>query len=175
MTCNDETTASTHLDNNSTTIEQNEEKALRNSSYTTRTKFETDIDDDEDIVSFTDEILEYASNRQSVESSLTDRSQTISSIQWLSRHLPRCVLLRLSKDVISWMHSRDIIQSVGSSSQSQHLDELMKVPHGTRHHVALLFIDISGFTKLSQKLDVEMFSRVRSYLRRKLWLDLIFF
>jgi hypothetical protein len=40
--------------------------------------------------------------------------------------------------------------------------QMLTLPHSTRRRSALLFVDVSGFTKLSTILDVESLSRVRA-------------
>ena len=68
------------------------------------------------------------------------KDRLFASVEWLEKHVPMCVLHQLSEE----------IQSKESS-----------LPRISRYKSALLFIDVAGFTRLSQLLDPEDLSRVR--------------
>jgi hypothetical protein len=73
---------------------------------------------------------------------LIERSNLTDSICWLARHIPYCVLTDLLQDAEE--------------------DLPVVLPYASYHKCALLFVDISGFTKLSQVLNVEHLSKVSS-------------
>ena len=87
--------------------------------------------------------------------SLAKRAGVIESINWLGRHVPTCVLSEISKDVLC-RTGTDVL------ADSRKTKKTMELPHAIRYEAALLFIDMSGFTKLSQSLDVESLSKVRA-------------
>ena len=95
------------------------------------------------------------------------------SISWFGRHVPDCILTsflnptnRESMSVLDTDISESQLRnhSVESSMRKSTgiLEELKeyKLPYATKHYSALLFVDISGFTKLSTLLDVESLSKV---------------
>lgn len=75
-----------------------------------------------------------------------DDSSVIESIRWMSSHVPRCVMQDLTKEAML-VHKRE--------------NSMSKMPFAQTYRAALLFIDMSGFTQLSQLLDVESLSKVR--------------
>ena len=75
-----------------------------------------------------------------------DISLIIESIRWMSSHVPRCVIQDLTKEAML-VHKKE--------------NNMSKMPFSRTYRAALLFIDMSGFTKLSQLLDVESLSKVR--------------
>ncbi len=77
---------------------------------------------------------------------LAERASIIESITWLGRHVPRCVMRDLSKEAMR-LHKKQDLTLVMPSQQI--------------YRASLLFIDISGFTKLSLLLDIESLSKVR--------------
>ena len=79
--------------------------------------------------------------------SLLKRATIIESIKWLGRHVPGCAL-------------NEICQHVFNLANKSTETTPMVFPHVSRYSSALLFIDMSGFTKLSQHLDVESLSKV---------------
>lgn len=84
--------------------------------------------------------------------SLVKRAAIIESIKWLGRHVPGCALDQLS-------------QHVDNLSKKSYGNKRMELPHASEYQAALLFIDMSGFTKLSQHLDVESLSKVSNCCR----------
>ncbi len=84
--------------------------------------------------------------------SLLKRATIIESINWLGRHVPSCALNEISQHVVKFG------DKTGEAAP-------MLLPHVSSYSSALLFIDMSGFTKLSQLLDVESLSKVSSYSR----------
>ncbi len=72
---------------------------------------------------------------------LIERSKISESICWLARHVPYCVLKDLLHDVEEGLS--------------------IALPYTSYRRCALLFVDISGFTKLSQILSVENLSKVK--------------
>ncbi len=199
------------------------------------------LDSDNDSLSGEADNLENAieemySHRNSV-SGVTDRASLIDSIEWLSRHVPQCVIKQITHDVLlsmgesglrhaqpqapvpppkpnlgkkknsfkgivgkgkekpkdrrtkkqrrsKLMKRRSLTHLVGgkrlsssnrgnrpqrrmsrlSDGRLSSIDltqlEPMQMPHGSQYDAALLFIDMSGFTNLAQKLDVDKFSKV---------------
>mmetsp|Transcript_21460 Transcript_21460/g.26329 ORF Transcript_21460/g.26329 Transcript_21460/m.26329 type:complete len:184 (-) Transcript_21460:18-569(-) len=75
---------------------------------------------------------------------IEERSNIIESIHWLGRHVPRCVL-------------RDLTTSVSCLTEDG--DPAIGLPLASTYTGALLFIDMSGFTKLSLMLDLNRLSR----------------
>ena len=73
------------------------------------------------------------------------RSSIIKSINRLGRHVPRCVVNDLSKEVSRLERSEQ---------------PMLVLPYARTYRAALLLIDMSGFTKLSLLLDVESLSKV---------------
>ena len=53
-------------------------------------------------------------------------------------------------------------QSKNVAKSDSRIQRQIKIPHATKYKAALLFIDMSGFTKISQQLDVESLSKVRA-------------
>ena len=78
---------------------------------------------------------------------LTERLNLIESIHLLGRHSPQCVMNDLQHEVLRI---------------SKHQTSQMHIPHAKIYEAALLFIDMSGFTKLSQLLDLESLSKVNT-------------
>lgn len=74
------------------------------------------------------------------------------SIKKLSMHVPTCVLKKLTKDMIE---SQNIEEAEEKHEAGSQCEENVEVYQG-----ALLFVDMSGFTKLSQALEVEELSKV---------------
>ena len=151
-----------------------------------------------------------------VSSSLVERSNLISSVTWLSQHVPGCVLKSLFEPI---MHARKSMESRLHREQFSNEDHAMKksndgfavaknhvkaeyktqspflntllspkssisperpsgvppippfliedsLPFTTGHDGALLFVDISGFTKISQMMDVEhLTNAINSYFQ----------
>lgn len=69
------------------------------------------------------------------------------SIRWFASHTPNCVISALTT------RSRRTFSDRGAVND-------LRLPYLSRHQCALLFVDISGFTKLSTELDVETLSKV---------------
>ncbi len=78
-------------------------------------------------------------------SAVERKQSTVDAITWLSRHVPNCVLRDLTRDAIRMNKKKE---------------PLVVIPHTHTYKSALLFIDMSGFTKLSLILDIENLSRV---------------
>jgi hypothetical protein len=78
---------------------------------------------------------------------LAERVSVIESITWLGRHVPRCVIRDISREVLRI---------------DQKEDSFLVMPYVQTYRAALLFIDMSGFTKLSLLLDLESLSKVRA-------------
>jgi hypothetical protein len=81
---------------------------------------------------------------------LAERASTVDSINWLGRHVPCCVLSTIHKEALAV--EQDISLPIASLKS--------RLPTSESYQAALLFIDMSGFTKLSQALDVESLSKV---------------
>ena len=109
---------------------------------------ESKADNDDDIAeTLANKLLpreESKNNELQLVSTLAERAATIESIKWLGRHVPRCTLRQISKHV-----NKESIEGT-----------TMNLPHVSNYQAALLFIDMSGFTKLSQQLNVESLSEV---------------
>ena len=67
-------------------------------------------------------------------------------------HVPTCVLKKLTKDMLESQNMEEGEEKHEADSQC---DDYVEVYQG-----ALLFVDMSGFTKLSQALEVEELSKV---------------
>eukprot|EP00554_Chaetoceros_debilis_P009004 CAMPEP_0194101608 /NCGR_PEP_ID=MMETSP0150-20130528/2290_1 /TAXON_ID=122233 /ORGANISM="Chaetoceros debilis, Strain MM31A-1" /LENGTH=1615 /DNA_ID=CAMNT_0038788273 /DNA_START=63 /DNA_END=4907 /DNA_ORIENTATION=- len=112
-----------------------------------------------------DSFDEAIDNFARLQDSNSDRKGFVDSINWLVRHVPQCVLRRLTEEILFYQDERDEGLGVRRKSiTSIEASDPMSMPHGTQYDAALLFIDMSGFTVLSQKLDVESFSKaINSY------------
>jgi len=132
-----------------------------------------DDDDDDD-----DDIAKTLSKLGSIQSiqigeTLIERAALTESIDWLSRHVPRCVLTSLKEDAISMVQGsqqqsgtpkRSILKRIMSKSIVSPVGKIMALPHAHTYQAALLFVDISGFTSLSQGLDLNTLSKsINSY------------
>mmetsp|Transcript_13801 Transcript_13801/g.20475 ORF Transcript_13801/g.20475 Transcript_13801/m.20475 type:complete len:396 (-) Transcript_13801:493-1680(-) len=87
------------------------------------------------------------------------RKRLSDSVSWFGCHTPECVLKRISA-------SRRSGSSTSMRAKSSHRSTIqsLNLPHLSKHKCALLFVDISGFTKLSTILDVETLSKsINSY------------
>ena len=80
-------------------------------------------------------------------SRIAKRAAIIESIKWSSRHVPLCALDQMITHVVSLTDKKEN-------------QERLETPHATEYQAALLFVDMSGFTQLSQHLDVESLSKV---------------
>ena len=85
-------------------------------------------------------------------SSLMNQASRKLSIKKLSMHVPTCVLKKLTKDMLESQNMEEGEEKHEADSQC---DDNVEVYQG-----ALLFVDMSGFTKLSQALEVEELSKV---------------
>lgn len=83
---------------------------------------------------------------------LNERLSLTESITTLGRHVPNCVMHDLTMQVQGGLH-------VQASQRNEEPSKLI-VPHSQTYTAALLFIDMSGFTKLSLLLDLESLSKV---------------
>jgi len=112
-----------------------------------------------------DSFDEAIDNFARLQDSNSDRKGFVDSVNWLVRHVPQCVLRRLTEEILFYQDERDEGLGVRRKSiTSIEASDPMSMPHGTQYDAALLFIDMSGFTVLSQKLDVESFSKaINSY------------
>ncbi len=81
--------------------------------------------------------------------SFNERDSIIESIEWLARHVPRCVMKDLSLDALRYQRDEET---------------KLTMPYANTYSAALLFVDMSGFTKLSQMLDLESLSKVSQVL-----------
>ena len=122
-----------------------------------------------------------------VTSSLVERSNLITRVTCLSRHVPGCVLKSLFEPIIKARRNNggqdsraddenhdddddhdETNQSHSYSSISNPpliVEDTLPLTHS--HHGALLFVDISGFTQLSLVMDVESLSNaINSYFER---------
>lgn len=70
------------------------------------------------------------------------------SINILGRHVPGCVVRDLT------------LEALDISKDQNQLRHKLVMPHSQHYQAALLFVDMSGFTKLAQLLDLESLSRV---------------
>ncbi len=86
-----------------------------------------------------------------------EKQLNIISIKWMSGYVPRCVLQDLTEQAM-------VGRNIDSDSS--------RMPYSQTHDAALLFIDMSGFTKLSQMLDVENLSKVRRIILSYMQLQL---
>jgi len=115
--------------------------------------------------------------------SLAQRAAVVESINWLARHVPRCVLSQICRETL-WLNSsstnqtrdtdvirprrRGSIVNIPARDTERSLQNPMELPNVKRYEAALLFIDISGFTKLAQLLDVESLSKVRIIIKKQI-------
>jgi class 3 adenylate cyclase len=131
---------------------------------------------------------------RAVTASLMERTVLIQSVIWLSHHVPGCVLKHLFDTILRKryavkdkntyeMASADMDTNFGSSPEfsydnydvqhAQHLSDTpiipvhdLSLPIVKTHESALLFVDMSGFTKISTILDVESLSNaINSYFQ----------
>lgn len=112
------------------------------------------------------------SQSNEISTSLLERAALIESIHWLSRYVPRCVLSELEEEAISICQrsrqrtnipKRGFLNRIISNSKPVH-ETQAKLPRVIKYQAALLFVDISGFTSLSQGLDLNVLSKsINSY------------
>jgi hypothetical protein len=98
---------------------------------------------------------------------LLDRVELIRSMTWLGSHIPNCVLRDLTMETMETMETmrmQNESSNIGGITTSNHNEKQeepeMKIPYSQDYEAAMLFVDISGFTKLSQLLDLESLSKV---------------
>ena len=140
---------------------------------------ERKADNDDDIAELMSKMISSKNRSITLGFSLAERAAIIESINWLGRHVPQCVLNRLCQDIIKLneesktpkiirRRSSQIMAghstSTSSSSASDRSSKPLEMPLSETYEAALLFIDMSGFTKLSQLLDVESLSKVRCFV-----------
>ena len=114
-----------------------------------------------------------------VTSSLVERSNLITRVTCLSRHVPGCVLKSLFEPIVkarrynggqsSLTDDDDETQRSHSYSSISNPSIIVEdaMPLTNSHHGALLFVDISGFTQLSLVMDVESLSNaINSYFEK---------
>jgi hypothetical protein len=105
-------------------------------------------DANDDGISATSDIIKHSSRATTNSISLTKtRASIIDSIEWLGRHVPCCVLSQISHEVLYY-------------KKGNPMEHNFRMPYAVPYEAALLFVDMSGFTKLSQSLDVESLSKV---------------
>ena len=102
---------------------------------------------------------------------LLDRVELIRSTKWLGNHIPNCVLRDLTTETMEKMRMQNdsnihnigdnVVDNIGGDDCDEKQEEPeMKIPYSQDYEAAMLFVDISGFTKLSQLLDLESLSKV---------------
>ena len=91
--------------------------------------------------------FEQEKNSNARDSLAFKRVAMIDTVTRLGHHVPNCVL-------------SDIYQEACNRSKDVQIDHSCDMPKPKEYHAALLFVDMSGFTKLSQVLDVESLSKV---------------
>ena len=104
--------------------------------------------------------------QKSSATSLDMRETLIISINKLAKNVPACVLRKISRD------STDTQQKQLPPLAEERRDDNIpssssKLPYSETYQGALLFIDMSGFTKLAQILDVESLSKVRERIEKQ--------
>ena len=104
---------------------------------------------------------------------IAEKVEMTESINWLGRHVPRCVIRDLYREVLR-IRNREVLVEEEWSKRPQSLkdktpstDDLLdeseiSMPIAKTYSSALLFIDMSGFSSLSLKLDLESLSKVRT-------------
>ena len=98
-------------------------------------------------------------NTVNITNLLAEREALTESMMVLGRHIPYCV-------------TQDLIDEILRINQKK--EPALIMPHATTYTAALLFIDMSGFTKLSLSLDLETLSRVCCYVHIFFYQGLIF-
>jgi class 3 adenylate cyclase len=104
---------------------------------------------------------------------LIERAALTESIDSLSRHVPRCVLMSLKEDAITMVQEsqqrknhpkKGIMKRMATKLHESPVGKIMSLPRAYTYQAALLFVDISGFTSLSQGLDLNILSKsINSY------------
>lgn len=99
-----------------------------------------------------DEVAGFMSNvassngAQNITNLLMKRASIVESITLLGNHVPKCVMHDLTLEVLR--------------KQKRMEQSKLIIPHSQTYSAALLFVDISGFTKLSLLMNLESLSRV---------------
>jgi hypothetical protein len=103
-----------------------------------------------------------SSTMETIATSLARRAVIIESINRLAKHVPYCVLSKISIDAINvTAESENNSPSRADFGMNDSFMTQSDFKHVTTSRGALLFIDMSGFTQLSQALNVESLSKVR--------------
>ncbi len=116
---------------------------------------------------------------QSISTLIAEKVAMLESISWLGRHVPRCVIRDLYSEVLRIRKKEALVYKNQKKAKIKPPDGErdwtppsveegnetyleMKMPQAETYSAALLFIDMSGFSKLSLMLDLESLSRVRT-------------
>lgn len=147
-------------------IELNSENDINEDSKSENCLNDSIIDDhniqnvdyrDEAAAGFSSNMVEHVGN--GFANLLMERAALTDSIKWLGRHVPGRVMSDLTGEVMRIHNKR------GNDDHRKKKDTCvqadMVIPHSQIYKAALLFVDISGFTKLSLMLGLESLSRVR--------------
>lgn len=117
-------------------------------------------------------ITSRTSRQASFRAECLPRDALVDSITWLGCHVPSCVLSSCIEEIRNNPGSQASEESAEFAKNcididAFHGDEMLPMnsademlPFASRHEAALLFVDISGFTKLSTQMDVESLSKV---------------
>lgn len=104
---------------------------------------------------------------------IAEKVDMTESINWLGRHVPRCVIRDLYKEVLRIRNREASVEEERlkrppslKGDKTPNTDDLLdgseiQMPFAKTYSSALLFIDMSGFSSLSLKLDLESLSKVR--------------
>ncbi len=143
------------------------------------------LSEDGEIIEHDRGLKERMASLLSIDTNKSDeRTPVLESIYWLGRHVPHCVLENISHEakdpysISNWQTPNNeqelrrsltkavSLKSLQSSKKSNRDDPQRRLPHKKGYKAALLFIDMSGFTKISQDLDVESLSKaINSYFQ----------
>lgn len=105
---------------------------------------------------------------QNITDFLSEKVATIESINWLGRHVPRCVIRDLYREVLrirkqeAPLEVQNLKRAQSGEDREEHEYSAYEMPQAKTYSAALLFIDMSGFSKLSLLLDLESLSKVRN-------------
>jgi class 3 adenylate cyclase len=130
------------------------------------------VDDEEMAKMMSKILLTSSASHSTIGSSLANRAALITAITKLAKNVPACVLRKISKDSQSITDScqKETLPSLSEGGQSDDIitSNDSDAPYSETYRGALLFVDMSGFTKLAQVLDVESLSKVRERIELQL-------
>jgi len=136
-------------------------------------EFPLENQNDDEVADMMEQIILSEKGSVVMEKTMNDieRSCMVETTQSLGRHVPACVMAQLTCETLRLAETEESTCSSKAKygfpmSSHSKASIPMEMPHATQYEAALLFVDMSGFTKISQKLDVESLSKaINSYFQ----------